>query len=100
MNPHADDIEYFTMNLCIARHLARVYGENEARAITRCARIVRDKTKSRSLYQLAKMYSGEIAMRTVNGRRMTSDELKIMSVTALEAGLREKGILKSIEVAA
>lgn len=100
INPHAEDIEYFSMNLCIARHIARVYGENEARAITRCARIVRDNTKSKSLYQLAKMYSGEIPLKTVNGRRLTSDQLKVMSVTALEAGLREKGILENIQEAA
>jgi hypothetical protein len=100
VNPHADEIESFSLTLCIARHLARVYGENEARAITRCARKVRDQTKHPRLYQLAKMYSGELATRTVGDKRMTGDDMKVMSVTALEAGMREKGILKMYEAAA
>ena len=100
MNPRADEIESFSVNLCIARHLARVYGENEARAITRCARKVRDQTKHQRLYQLAKMYSGDLATRTVGGKRMTGDDMKVMSVTALEAQMRKAGVLKPNKVAA
>lgn len=35
----------FCLNICIARHMARVYGCNEALAITRAARKVRQETK-------------------------------------------------------
>ena len=93
MNPHADEIESFSVTLCIARHLARVYGENEAQAITRCARKIRDQTKSPRMYELAKVYSGQIAARIVNGKRKTGDELKVMSVAAMEAQMREVGVL-------
>lgn len=48
------------VNLCIARHMARMYGENEARAITRTARKIRDETKDHKLYELMKMYSSDI----------------------------------------
>lgn len=93
MNQHADEIDSFSITLCIARHLARVYGENEAQAITRCARKIRDQTKVQSMYELAKVYSGQAAARTVNGRRLSGDQMKVMSVTAMEARMREIGVL-------
>ena len=94
MNPHAEEIESFSVNLCIARHLARVYGENEAQAITRCARKIRDQTKVKSMYDLAKVYSGQAAARTVNGRRLSGEQLKVISVAAMEERMRETGVLK------
>ncbi len=94
MNPHAAEIESLSVNMCIARHLARVYGENEARAITKCARKVRDQTKSVKMYELAKVYAGEVASRTVNGKRISGDGSKVMAITAMEAQMRVVGVLQ------
>lgn len=92
MSQHADEIESFSVTLCIARHLARIYGESEAQAITRCARKIRDQTKVPRMYELAKVYSGQAAARTVNGRRLSGDQMKVMSVTAMEAQMRAVGV--------
>lgn len=89
----AEEMHSHCMNLCLARHFARVYGENEARAITRTARRIRDTTKDPKLYELAKMYSNEIAAATVEGKRLTGDELKIMSVDKLHKGMIAEGVL-------
>jgi hypothetical protein len=81
------------LTLCIARHLARIEGRNEAIAITRAARRIRDATKDRAMYELVKTYSGDIAPATVNGRRISGDEVKVMSVAKLESGMRDFGVL-------
>jgi hypothetical protein len=83
----------FCLNLCIARHMARVYGQNEAVAITRAARKVRDATKDQKMYELAKAYSRDLAPMTVDGKRLTGDEVKIMSVSNLERDMRAEGLL-------
>jgi hypothetical protein len=81
------------LTLCLARHIARLEGRNEAIAITKAARRIRDETKDRALYELVKMYSGDIAPATVDGKRLTGDKLKVMSVAKLESGMRTYGAL-------
>jgi hypothetical protein len=81
------------LNLCLARHIARLEGRSEAIAITKAARRIRDETKDKALYELVKMYAGDIAPATVDGKRLTGDKLKVMSVAKLESGLREFGVL-------
>jgi hypothetical protein len=81
------------LNLCLARHIARIENRSEAIAITRAARRIRDETKDRDLYQLVKMYAGDIPPATVGGKRLTGDELKVMSVAKLESGMRTYGVL-------
>ena len=83
----------FCLNIIIARHMARIYGENQALAITRAARRVRSATKDAGMYELAGQYSKELAPATVDGKRLTGDELKIMSVTNLERDMRIAGLL-------
>jgi hypothetical protein len=83
----------FCLNICIARHMARVYGQNEAVAITRAARKVRDATKDQKMYELAKAYSRDLAPMTVDGKRLTGDEVKIMSVANLERDMKAEGLL-------
>ena len=83
----------FCLNICIARHMARVYGDNEALAITRAARKVRQETKDAKMFELAGFYARDIAPATVDGKRLTGDELKIMSVANLERDMREAGLL-------
>ena len=83
----------FCLNICIARHMARVYGQNEAVAITRAARKVRDATKDAKMYELAKAYSRDLAPKTINGERLTGDQLKVLSVVNMERDMREKGVL-------
>jgi len=83
----------FCLNLCIARHMARVYGENEAMAITRAARKERDATKDAKMYEHAKAYSRDLEPMTVDGKRLTGDEVKIMSVANLERDMRAGGLL-------
>jgi len=89
----SDQMHSQCVNLCIARHMARLYGENEARTITRVARKIRDETKDHKLYELMKMYSSDINPATVNGKRMTGDELKVMSVDNLHKGMIMEGVL-------
>ena len=86
----------FCLNICIARHMARIYGENQALAITRAARRVRAATRDAKMYELAGMYARDLAPLTVNSRRLTGDELKIMSVENLERGMREQGLLDEL----
>lgn len=81
------------LNLCIARHMARLYGQNQARAITKVARQIRQETKDAKLYELVGMLGRDIAPATVNGKRMTGDELKIMCVSNLERDMIKEGIL-------
>ena len=81
------------LTLCIARHLARIEGRNEAIAITRTARKLRSETKDAALYSLLKTYSSDIEPTTVNGRRLTGSEMKILSVAKLESGMRDFGVL-------
>ena len=83
----------FCLNLCIARHMARVYGENEAMAITRAARKVRDATKDQKMYELAKAYSREVEPKTIKGERLTGDQLKVLSIVNMEKDMRDKGVL-------
>lgn len=84
---------HHSLNLCIARHIARVYGENEARAITRAARAVRNETKDVKMYELAGYLGRDLAPQTVNGKRMTGDEQKVMCVSNLERDMRAEGLL-------
>ena len=58
-----------SVNLCIARHIARVYCENEARAITRAARVIRNETKDAKMYELAGYLGRHLAPQTVNCKR-------------------------------
>ena len=83
----------FCLNILIARHMARVYCENQTLAITRAARRVRSYTRDAKMYELAGFYAREIAPANVNGKRLTGDELKIMSVTNLERDMRIAGLL-------
>lgn len=83
----------FLLNLCIARHMARIYGQNQATAITRCARKVRNETRDSKLYELAKQYASDLLPRTRDGKRLTGDELKVNSVAQVEADLRELKII-------
>ena len=83
----------FCLNILIARHMARIYGENQALAITRAARRVRASTKDAKMYELAGQYAKELAPATVDGKRLTGDELKILSVTNLERDMRIAGLL-------
>ena len=83
----------FCLNICIARHMARVYGQNEAMAITRAARKVRDATKDAKMYELAKAYSRDLAPMTVDGKRLTGDEIKKLSVEKLENDMRAEGLI-------
>jgi hypothetical protein len=85
----------FCLNLCIARHMARVYDLNQAVAIKRTARKVRQATKDVKLHSLAKSYSNELECATVGGKRLTGDELKIQSVFNLEQGMRKEGVLSN-----
>ena len=84
---------HHSLNLCIARHIARVYGENESRAITRAARVIRSETKDTAMYELAGYLGRDLAPQTVNGKRMTGDEQKVMCVSNLERDMREEGLL-------
>lgn len=70
--------ESFLLNLCIARHLARIYGASESAAIKRCARKVRDETKLPKLYELAKHYINH-----------SCDKWRVESVAGVEADLRK-----------
>jgi hypothetical protein len=83
------------LTLIISRHLARVEGRNQSVAITRTARKLRDETKDKDVYQLLKFYAGELPTNTVNGKRMTGEEIKIMSVGNLERDMRFYGVLAS-----
>lgn len=83
----------FCLNILIARHMARIYGENQALAITRAARRVRSATKDAKMYELSGQYAKELSPATVDGKRLTGDELKIMSVTNLERDMRLAGLL-------
>lgn len=83
----------FCLNILIARHMARVYGENQALAITRAARRVRSATKDAKMYELAGQYAKALSPATVDGKRLTGDELKILSVTNLERDMRLAGLL-------
>jgi hypothetical protein len=82
-----------SLSLCLARHMARVYGSNEARAITRAARVIRSETTDDAMYQLAGMLGADLPPTTVNGQRMTADEQKIYCVSNLEGDLRKEGLL-------
>lgn len=81
------------ITLCIARHMARLSGANQATAITRCARKLKNETRDVKLFELLKFYTKDLAPATVEGKRLTGDELKIMSVDNLEAGMRAEGLL-------
>ena len=82
-----------SVNLCIARHIARVYGACQARAITRAARVIRNETKDAAMYELAGYLGRDLAPQTVNGKRMTGDEQKVMCVSNLERDMRKEGLL-------
>jgi|AntDeeMinimDraft_5_1070356.scaffolds.fasta_scaffold01803_12 hypothetical protein len=49
-----DDRLYWLTNLLLAKELARVNGLKQSAAVKRCAKRMRDGTKSQSLYQLSK----------------------------------------------
>ena len=85
--------ESHCITLCIARHMARIYGLNEARAITRAAKVIRDQTRDQKLYELVKAYTRDLAPQTINGVRMTGDAQKVFSVANLEQGMRDEGVL-------
>lgn len=50
-----DDRLYWLTNLLLARELARVNGLKQSAAIKRCAKRMRDGTRSQSLFQLSKL---------------------------------------------
>lgn len=79
--------------LCISRHIARLEGKNEATAITRTARKLRSETKDPSMYELLKLYSADVPAKTVDGVRMTGDQMKVSSVAKLESEMRFHGVL-------
>lgn len=82
-----------SINLCIAMHMARVYGASQARAITRAARVIRSETKDAKMFELAGYLGRDLAPQTVNGKRMTGDEQKVLCVSNLERDLRAEGLL-------
>lgn len=87
------DIRSFCLSICIARQMARVYGENQARAITRAARKLRDQTKHPKVYELAKFYANDVDCKTVDGERLTGDQAKVYSVTRLQLDMERSGIV-------
>lgn len=46
---------YWLTNLILSAEIARIYDLKESAAIRRCAKRMRDETKSDSLYELAKL---------------------------------------------
>ena len=86
-------VESECLNLCIARHMARIYGECEAKAIFKVAKRIRDTTRDAKLYELAKMYTVNLAPAMVGGKLLTGAQLKVMSVSNLEKGMRQEGVL-------
>lgn len=87
------DTYSFGLNLCLSRHMARIYGENQARAITRTARRIRAATKDAKMYELCGMLARDLAPHTVDSRRITGDEVKVSCVTNLERDMRKEGLL-------
>ena len=83
----------FCLSICIARHMARIYGENQARAITRAARRLRDQTRDQQVYELAKFYTRDIDPKVINGKRVTGDEAKVYSVQRVEHDMKMVGLL-------
>ena len=84
---------HHSINLCIAMHMARVHGACQARAITRAARVIRSETKDAAMYELAGYLGRDLAPQTVNGKRMTGDEQKVMCLSNLERDMRAEGLL-------
>jgi len=69
--------------------LWRVRGKGDFKVAKR----IRDTTRDAKLYELAKMYTVNLAPAWVGGKLLTGAQLKVMSVANLEKGMRQESVL-------
>lgn len=81
------------LNIILASHIARIYGENQAVAIKRAARNARAATRDVKMSELLRSYSQELEPATIDGRRVSGDERKVLNVARLEADLRKMKLI-------
>ena len=71
------------LDLCLARHMARIYGDNEAKALARCARARRKETTDPQFRKLLKAYADPFF----------PAYKKVEAAKRLEVGMRVEGLL-------
>lgn len=69
------------VNLCLARHMARVFGQSQSDAIKRCAQAIQRDTRNVKMHQYASML-----LSASNGMRVTS-------VMKLQEGMEIEGVI-------